>query len=66
MQNGSAREAPLWTKAELAERLNVKPRYIDHLVHEGRVPVVRVGRLVRFRPAEIETWLAAHTQEARR
>jgi len=28
-------------------------------VHGGGIPFVRLGRLVRYRPADVEAWLAA-------
>lgn len=34
--------------AELARRLDVRPGTVYRLVREGFVPVIRVGRLIRF------------------
>jgi excisionase family DNA binding protein len=45
---------------QAAERLNVSLRFIRRLCHERRVPYTKVGRLVRFDPAELDAWLAAH------
>jgi excisionase family DNA binding protein len=39
---------------ELAEHLGVAVR---RLVAERRVPYLKVGRLIRFDPAEITAWL---------
>jgi excisionase family DNA binding protein len=42
---------------ELAEHLGVTVRHVRRLVAERRVPYLKVGRLVRFDPAEITAWL---------
>lgn len=47
----------LLTMEELAERLGVTRRHVRRLVAERRVPFVRVGRFIRFEPAEISSWL---------
>jgi excisionase family DNA binding protein len=43
--------------ATLAERLATNPRHIRRLIQERRIPFIKVGRLVRFDPAEIAHWL---------
>ncbi|MHB8243725.1 MAG: helix-turn-helix domain-containing protein [Acidimicrobiales bacterium] len=54
----------LLTIDQLAERLGVTVRHIRRLVAERRVPFLKVGRLIRFDPAEIALWLdeARHAQ----
>jgi excisionase family DNA binding protein len=42
---------------QLAQRLGINVRHVGRLVAEKRVPYYKVGRLVRFDPAEIATWL---------
>jgi excisionase family DNA binding protein len=42
---------------ELAEQLGVTTRHIRRLVAEKRVPYLKVGKFVRFDPAEIGEWL---------
>ncbi len=49
----------LLTMNELAERLGVTPRHVRRLVADRRVPFLRVGRFIRFDPAQIVTWLAS-------
>ena len=52
----------LWTVRELAEFLHVRPLRVYELVHTGQVPYTRIGaRQLRFDPAVIREWLAAHT-----
>jgi excisionase family DNA binding protein len=37
----------------------VTARFVRRLVEERRVPVVKLGRLVRFDPVEVEAWIGA-------
>ena len=46
----------LWTMSETAEWLNVPERMVRRLVAERRIPFVKVGRYVRFRPEDVEGW----------
>ncbi|MGH9104784.1 MAG: helix-turn-helix domain-containing protein, partial [Acidimicrobiales bacterium] len=46
----------------LAERLGDSVRHIRRLVAERRIPYLKVGRLIRFDPAEIVEWLDAARQ----
>ncbi len=42
---------------QLAKHLGTSHRHIRRLVAEHRIPYVKVGRLIRFDPAEITRWL---------
>ena len=53
----SAPVPQLLTMDELAETLGVTRRHIRRLVDERRVPFLRVGKFIRFDPAEISKWL---------
>ncbi len=44
----------------VAEQLNTSVRHLRRLVQERRIPVVRVGRLIRFDPDDLEVWLNEH------
>ena len=46
----------LWTAAETAEWLTVPERMVRRLVAERRIPYVKVGRYVRFRPQDVKEW----------
>lgn len=48
----------------VAELLSTSVRHIRRLVQERRIPVVRVGRLVRFDPVDIDAWLGEHRSSA--
>ena len=41
----------------LAARVGVTERFVRRLVDERRVPYLKIGRLVRFDPVEVERWL---------
>jgi excisionase family DNA binding protein len=47
----------LLTIEQLAERLGVSIRHVRRLVAERRVPYLKVGKFVRFDPAEVSSWL---------
>jgi excisionase family DNA binding protein len=47
----------LLTIDQIAEQLNVSVRHVRRLVAEKRVPYLKVGKFVRFDPAEIGEWL---------
>lgn len=48
----------LWDIARVATYLDVTERTVYNKVRAGDLPAVRIGRLWRVRPAELETWLA--------
>ena len=47
----------LLTVDDLATWLQVKPRTVYQWVHEGYIPVVKLGSLVRFDQASITAWI---------
>ena len=52
------RRGPL-TLGEAAEYLNVNERYMRRLVSERRIPYLKVGRLLRFSPADLDAFIEA-------
>lgn len=57
----------LITIEDLCERWKVDRQWVYRQTHQGArnpLPVVRLGRLLRFREYELEAWLEAH-QETR-
>ncbi len=49
----------------VAKRLGTSERTLERLRATGTGPkFVRVGRLVRYREADLETWLAAQTVQS--
>jgi len=56
--------AELWGVDELAAYLGVTRHFVYRLTAEHRIRFVRVGKTVRFRPADVEAWLEAETVAA--
>lgn len=46
-----------YTVKALAEKLAVVPLTIYRLVDQGKLPAVRIGRTIRFKPADIDAFL---------
>ena len=45
-----------------AEQLRVAQKTLYKWVEAGQVPFVRIGRLVRFRPEDLERWVAGRVR----
>jgi excisionase family DNA binding protein len=54
----------LWDIARVADHLGVSERTVYNKVRSGDLPAVKVGRLWRVRPSELEAWLARGTSRA--
>ena len=52
--------------AQAAELLGIPERTVYLWCQDGRLPVVRVGRVVRIPRHALEEWIARNTQPARR
>ena len=48
----------LLTEDEAARALAISPRALWQLRHDGDVPFVALGRSIRYRPSDLETWVA--------
>lgn len=48
----------LLTAEQVASRLQVDKSWVYHAARESMLPSVRCGRWVRFRPADIERFIA--------
>ena len=50
--------ATLWTKKQVAKRLNMTVRGVEGLMVKRAIPFYRLGnRTVRFNPEDVEQWL---------
>ena len=56
---------PLLTVDDLAAYFQVKPRTIYQWVHEGYLPVVKLGSAVRFKQASIAEWVKKRETQGR-
>lgn len=50
---------------QLAARLGCTERMVRKMTAERRIPFVKVGRLVRFRPQDVEAFVSSNLVEAR-
>ena len=48
----------------LAERLRIKRSTLYAWAEQGSIPHLKIRRLLRFDPDEIETWLQTHRRQA--
>lgn len=49
--------------AAMAARLAIQPSWLLDMARQGRVPCVRLGKYVRFRPADVFAWSESQTRE---
>lgn len=54
---------PLLDLPAVARRLGVNDRHVRRLVAERRIPYLKWGRLLRFDPIEVESWLGRARRE---
>lgn len=52
----------LITIRDVAARLNTTERHVRSLVHRNAIPYLKVGRLVRFDPVDVDAWLEDNRQ----
>jgi excisionase family DNA binding protein len=50
---------PLLTVKEAGDILRLNIFSVYAMARDGRLPTLRLGRRIRFRPEELEAWLAA-------
>ena len=49
--------APLIDIDQTAARLGVTPRFVRRLVNERRIPFHKIGKFVRFDPADVDRYI---------
>ena len=57
-----APQEPLWTVRQVAAYLGLHEKTIYDMVAAGRLPVVRMGRLLRFDPRGMLRWVSARKE----
>jgi excisionase family DNA binding protein len=50
----------LLTRKQAWERINCSQRHLHNLVLSGELPYVRLGKLLRFIPADLDAYVKAH------
>jgi excisionase family DNA binding protein len=53
---------PLIDAVQAAELLNVHPKTVKRLAAEGRIPAMKIGKLWRFLPSALDTWMRSQIQ----
>ena len=51
------------TVQQICEWLNLKRSFVYQLAGEGKVPCLRVGKLIRFRQSDMEVWVEEHMRK---
>lgn len=64
MSESNGNEDGLWTAEQVAQHLQVAEGTVNQWVKLGQIPVVKVGRLNRFRPDDIRRWVDERAQPA--
>ena len=49
----------LWTSRQAAKALAISERKLWDLTDQGAIPCIRIGRAVRYDPADIRRWIEA-------
>lgn len=50
-------QMPLLDIAALAALLGVTERFVRRLVDERRIPFLKIGKFIRFEPADVAAWI---------
>jgi PTS system nitrogen regulatory IIA component len=56
---------PLLTVDEIAKYLRVQPSTIYQWTHQGFIPHIKIGNLVRFRISQVDKWLEGKANNGR-
>lgn len=48
----------VWTVDDVAKELFCSTRHVKRLVSRDEIPYSRIGRLVRFSPSKVHSWLS--------
>ena len=52
----------LWDIGKLSQYLGIKKSTLYAMIERKKIPFYRIGKLARFRPAEIDEWLLTKKQ----
>ena len=54
----------LLSRQDVEETYGISKRFLERATSQGEGPtIVRIGRLVRYRPTDIESWIAANSDD---
>ncbi|MGX1694418.1 helix-turn-helix domain-containing protein [Microbacterium keratanolyticum] len=54
----------LWDVTDASAATGLSVRYLRRMIAEKRIPVVRIGRLVRIKPSDLRAFIDANTRPA--
>lgn len=54
----------LWGMDKASEYLGIEKSTLYQITMRRQIPVVKVGRLNRFRQQDLDAWIETHVQEA--
>jgi excisionase family DNA binding protein len=54
----------LWTSRQAAKALAISERKLWELTNEEAIPCIRIGRAVRYDPADIRAWIDGQKKRA--
>jgi len=49
---------PLLSIAQTAEVLNVSPKTVHRIIDGGKLPFIRMGKVIRIRPDDLRAYVA--------
>ena len=55
-------DVALLTVEDVAQRLKVSPSTVRRLIRRGGLKTVRLGRLIRIRPADLNAYIERHIE----
>ncbi len=63
---GQINDERLLSRGEVEERFGISKRFLELAAMRGQgSAIVRIGRLVRYRPADLHAWIATNTTGGR-
>lgn len=62
-KNQNHADAGLMTIGQISEYLKVKIKTVYAWAESGELPHYKIGRLIRFKKADIDVWIEEHRQE---
>jgi len=52
-----------WSIEQVCQYLNIKRSAVYSLVESGSIPFYRIGRLLRFKPDDVKSWMETRRSE---
>ena len=62
LQESQGAPALLWNSREAAKALSISERTLWGLTQSGEIPCVRIGRSVRYDPADLRAWIESRKE----